>query len=198
MSRERNETPRPRRPLSSEERKLWTGVTRSVAPLRRKPLLIGAPVAAPGDELTGPVRRRSDVPRPAPAPSAQKPAAKPTPVVAPLDRRQKRRLARGSEPIDARIDLHGRKLADAHAALFHFLRRAQADGARFALVITGKGSTPSGAADYHARERGALRRQVPLWLALPEFRAYVLAVEEAHAGHGGAGALYVRLRRPHR
>jgi DNA-nicking Smr family endonuclease len=197
MSRDRNQTPR-RRPLSSEERKLWAGITRSVAPLRRKPLLADAPAAAPVDELSASVRRRSDVPRPTPAPPVAKPAAKPTPGVAPLDRRQKRRLARGSEPIDARIDLHGRKLADAHAALFHFLRRAQADGARFALVITGKGSATSPAADHHARERGALRRQVPLWLALPEFRAYVLAVEEAHPGHGGAGALYVRVRRSHR
>ena len=40
-----------------------------------------------------------------------------------------------------------------------------------------------------------LKRQVPLWLALPEFRALVLGVEDAHVGHGGEGALYVRVRR---
>jgi len=40
-----------------------------------------------------------------------------------------------------------------------------------------------------------LKRQVPLWLALPEFRALVLGVEGAHIAHGGEGALYVRLRR---
>ena len=45
-------------------------------------------------------------------------------------------------------------------------------------------------------ERGVLRRQVPQWLSLPEFRALVVGFEEAHIGHGGEGALYVRVRRP--
>jgi len=36
---------------------------------------------------------------------------------------------------------------------------------------------------------------VPLWLRLPEFRPYVVGFEEAHTGHGGEGALYVRVRR---
>jgi DNA-nicking Smr family endonuclease len=40
-----------------------------------------------------------------------------------------------------------------------------------------------------------LRRQVPLWLELPEFRALVVGFDDAHAGHGGDGALYLRLRR---
>ena len=39
------------------------------------------------------------------------------------------------------------------------------------------------------------RRQVPQWLSLPEFRALVVGFEEAHIGHGGEGALYVRIRR---
>jgi DNA-nicking Smr family endonuclease len=75
-----------------------------------------------------------------------------------------------------------------------FLRRARHDGARFALVITGKG------ARFAAGEggRGLLKRQVPLWLALPEFREHVVGFEDAHAVHGGEGALYVRLRRADR
>jgi DNA-nicking Smr family endonuclease len=40
-----------------------------------------------------------------------------------------------------------------------------------------------------------LRRQVPQWLALPEFRALVIGFEDAHITHGGEGALYVRVRR---
>jgi DNA-nicking Smr family endonuclease len=56
------------------------------------------------------------------------------------------------------------------------------------LVITGKG----GGLD---TGRGVLKRQVPLWLALPEFRALVLSVDEASLSHGGEGALYVRVRR---
>jgi DNA-nicking Smr family endonuclease len=58
------------------------------------------------------------------------------------------------------------------------------------LVITGKGRTSAAAS-----ERGVLRRQVPLWLSLPEFRSLVVGFEEAHIGHGGEGALYVRIRR---
>ena len=42
---------------------------------------------------------------------------------------------------------------------------------------------------------GVLGRQVPLWLALPEFRAYVSACEQADTAHGGDGALYIRIRR---
>jgi DNA-nicking Smr family endonuclease len=40
-----------------------------------------------------------------------------------------------------------------------------------------------------------LRRQVPLWLSLPEFRRFIVSFEQAHASHGGEGALYLRLRR---
>ncbi len=66
--------------------------------------------------------------------------------------------------------------------------------ARSLLVVTGKGSAPSANVD-GAIERGVLKRQVPLWLALPEFRPLIVGFEDAHAGHGGQGALYVRLRR---
>ena len=62
--------------------------------------------------------------------------------------------------------------SEAHAALVRFLRRAQADGARMALVVTGKGA---GTRRARCRdERGVLRRQVPLWLALPEFRPFIV------------------------
>jgi len=78
----------------------------------------------------------------------------------------------------------------AHRTLLGFLQRAHGDGLTFVLVITGKGKV--GGAD---AERGVLRRQVPEWLGLPEFRALVVGFEEAHIGHGGEGALYVRVRR---
>jgi DNA-nicking Smr family endonuclease len=108
-----------------------------------------------------------------------------------LARRERKRLARGTIAIDARIDLHGLTQSEAHAALARFLRRAQADDARFVLVITGKGAR---FAD-HGGDRGVLRRQVPLWLRLPEFRSYVVGFEDADTVHGGQGALYLRLRR---
>jgi len=78
----------------------------------------------------------------------------------------------------------------AHRALLGFLQRADSDGMTLVLVITGKGKVGSA-----EQERGVVRRQVPHWLGLPEFRALVVGFKEAHVGHGGEGALYVRVRR---
>ncbi len=112
------------------------------------------------------------------------------PPLAPIGRRERAQLSRGRKEIDARLDLHGMTQTRAHRALSDFLRRAHIDGLTFVLVITGKGS----AAAAHSG-RGVLRRQVPQWLSLPEFRTLVVGFEEAHIGHGGEGALYVRIRR---
>ena len=176
------------RKLKSEERSLWDEITRSVRPLRRRIAAAPAPAAiqvlpaGTAALLRAPAQKRAPQQR-APMPET-------------LARRDRQRLARGSKTIDARIDLHGKTQAQAHAALMRFLRRAQAGGATFVLVITGKG------ADEHAVGRGVgrgvLRRQVPLWLKLPEFAVYVSAFEQAHVSHGGEGALYVRVRRPRR
>jgi len=201
MSLERTDKRRHRRRLSEDEHRLWNGVIRSIVPLKRKPSAPrGHEVSLAGGESapSPPARRRAE-PAPARHPaakSAAKPAGKPTnkpapPVVA-LDRRQKQRLARGTETIDGRIDLHGRTQSEAHTVLLGFLRRAQAQGARYVLVITGKGKPDEAG---FSEGRGVLKRQVPLWLRLPEFRLLVLAVEDAHAAHGGGGALYVRLRK---
>jgi DNA-nicking Smr family endonuclease len=112
------------------------------------------------------------------------------PPLVSLDRRERSRLSRGRSEIDARIDLHGMTQLRAHRALLDFLQRAHSDGLTFVLVITGKGTIGAGNS-----ERGVLRRQVPQWLSLPEFRALVVGFEQAHLGHGGEGALYVRIRR---
>jgi DNA-nicking Smr family endonuclease len=135
-------------------------------------------------------RRSSRQRKPTPPPSSQ-PVIKlvAPPSFAPLPRREKQQLARGRTAIDVRIDLHGMTQAQAHAALVHFLRRGQHDGAKFALVVTGKGTRSA------EGERGVLRRQVPHWLRLPDLRDVVLGFEEAHVTHGGEGALYVRLKR---
>jgi DNA-nicking Smr family endonuclease len=176
-----------RRKLTDEERALWGRIIRSVAPLKRKARAAEADEAKSADPKTEPAPAKRVVPV---AVRKAAPAPKPAPALAPLDRRQKQRLARGREAIDARIDLHGRTQNEAHAALLHFLRRAQGEGAKFVLVITGKGARGDAAG-----ERGVLKRQVPQWLRLPEFRAYVVGFEDAHIGHGGEGALYVRVRR---
>src|SRR4029077_16956350 len=172
---------------------------RSVAPLRRQPVPAavtpvpsppGTTKPAPSLRPPPPSRVKAPPPKPAPRPSPR--PRRPGPGGEPLDRGLKQRLARGSEPIEARIDLHGRTQDEAHAMLLRFLRRAQDEGVRFALVITGKGAR----ARDEWSERGVLKRQVPLWLKLPEFRVYVVGFEPAHVGHGGEGALYVRIKKP--
>jgi DNA-nicking Smr family endonuclease len=173
-----------RRQLSNEEEALWRGFARSITPLRQA-----------ADAQKSPAEKENAALAPAKPLDVQVSAPPPakTPPLAPLGRRLKQRVARGREQIDARIDLHGMTQVEAHQALFRFLRRAQADGARIALVVTGKGSS-RGEHDAE-RERGVLKRQVPLWLSLPEFRSLIVGFEDAHVGHGGQGALYVRLRR---
>jgi DNA-nicking Smr family endonuclease len=177
---------RRRRVLSPEERVLWTTVTKSIAPLQ---------TSTANDEDDGPgfadtARRALSVSKVALAPPAQ--AEKKPPPLAPLGRRMKQRVARGKETIDGRLDLHGLTQNEAHATLLRFLRAASSRGARLVLVITGKGARAVGG------ESGVLKRQVPQWLCLPEFRALVVGFEEAHVAHGGEGALYVRVRRSRR
>jgi DNA-nicking Smr family endonuclease len=186
-----------RRSLSEEERALWTGVARSITPLRARRSLVEDKEPTQSAELsTKPpdkAKRSTRTKARAPVANGSQPEKKTRPL-APLGRKLKQRVARGREPIEARLDLHGFTQAEAHAALLRFLRRAQTDGVRMALVVTGKGASKAG----DMQERGVIKRQVPLWLSLPEFRALVVGYEDAHVGHGGTGALYVRLRRAHR
>ncbi len=176
-----------RRSLSDEERELWTGFARTIKPLP------GTNKATAESPASG--RRGEPAPAPRPAARHDAPVPQKPPPLAPLDRRLKKRVARGREPIDARLDLHGLTQTQAHAALLRFLRRAQADGVKIALVVTGKGTGKGADRSGGALERGVLKRQVPIWLSLPEFRPLVVGFEDAHLGHGGQGALYVRLRR---
>jgi DNA-nicking Smr family endonuclease len=175
-----------RRVLTSDERVLWTSFTRTIAPLRA-----GAPQAAPDSEPAD-IATLAQPAKPLPLrPGAPPPAAatQAPPSLTPLGRRLRARVARGKEAIDGRLDLHGLTQAQAHSALLRFLRQASAREARLVLVITGKGGARGDG------ERGVLKRQVPQWLALPEFRAFVIGYEDAHVAHGGEGALYVRIRR---
>jgi len=179
-----------KRSLSDDERALWETVTRAVAPLRRRKAKVRESAAI--EEAAAPLPAKPTRNAANLAPPAVPVKHSGPPPLAPLGRRMRQKLGRGTELIDARIDLHGMTQADAHAALAHFLRRAQHDGARVVLVITGKGARPGG--DGHS-ERGVLRRQVPLWLESAELRPLVVGFEGAGAGHGREGALYVRVRR---
>ena len=179
------EPPRRKRGLSEEDRALWESVAKQVKPLRKRHR-VAKPAAAPEAETKVAVSPAASSKHVAPArivaPSKPEP-----PPLAPIGRRERSHLSRGRKEIDARLDLHGMTQTRAHRALFGFLRRAHHDGLTFVLIITGKGRSGG--------ESGVLRRQVPEWLSLPEFRTLVVGFEQAHIGHGGEGALYVRVRR---
>lgn len=179
-----------RRILSEEERELWESVAKTAKPLRvpKKPKAAEALADDVPDRPIAPKVKRAKA-APAIPPVVPTLSPKPPPLAA-LTRRMKSRIARGATSIDGRIDLHGMTQDEAYAALFSFLKRSQADGAATVLVITGKGRIAA-----PDRERGVLRRRVPEWLAMDQFRTLIAGFEEAHIGHGGEGALYVRLRR---
>jgi DNA-nicking Smr family endonuclease len=185
-------SPRRKRSLSDEERALWESVAKQTKPLRKKPR-VSRPHADSPDAEIAPAAKPAASPRPlssakvSRAPKLDLPPA--APPLAPIGRRERSQLSRGRKEIDARLDLHGMTQTRAHRALSGFLQRAHSEGLTFVLVITGKGRMGA------ESERGVLRRQVPQWLSLPEFRSLVVGFEEAHIGHGGEGALYVRIRR---
>src|SRR5258708_4249417 len=178
---------RRKRALSEEERVLWESVARQLKPLRKKPRTAKSPATITAVESPV-VSKITAPPRPAHSVQAPKPGKPAAPPLAPLGRRERSKLSRGRNEIDARLDLHGMTQVRAHHALLRFLQRAHHEGLTFVLVITGKGKAAG-----PESERGVLRRQVPQWLSLPEFRSLVVGFEEAHIGHGGEGALYVRI-----
>lgn len=181
-------SPRRRRALSREEAELWDSVARQAKPLRKRarPIKISADVM---EEVTV-IAKLSPSPKPSATPRKVAAAPSAPPPLAPLGRRERSQLSRGRKDIDARLDLHGMTQIRAHRVLLNFLHDAHVSGMTFVLVITGKGRTVG-----PESERGVLRRQVPQWLGLPEFRSLVVGFEEAHIGHGGGGALYVRIRK---
>ena len=142
---------------------------------------------------------RSAAPVAAPARSARPPvagsAAKPSRhlpeldagVAAGLDTRTMNRLRRGRIRPEARLDLHGMTRKEAHAALTAFMAQTEGAGQRCIIVITGKGRVSEGG--------GVLRNEVPGWLNAPAIRHRILGFAEAQPKDGGAGALYVLLRR---
>jgi DNA-nicking Smr family endonuclease len=190
-----------RRILRPEEEELWQAVARTAQPLagrqpggpqifRRKICPPPQPVAEPAPEPPPLPGFRIGERAPPPAPPA-------TPAPAPLamDARTHARMRRGKLAPEARIDLHGLTLAEAHPELIRFILNAQSGGLRLVLVITGKGSRRVEDHGPIPQRAGALRHQVPLWLRMPPLGPAVLQVTEAHLRHGGSGACYVYLRR---
>jgi DNA-nicking Smr family endonuclease len=176
--------------LSDEEIELWRAVAKSVAPRK------GASLPPSRRRALAPAAPKAE--NPAAAPEAKPKASPQNLSLAPLEKRLKRQLARGGAGPDDVIDLHGMTEAQAHRALRGFLNYSQARGARLVLIITGKGEGKGLERALWTNEPGVLRRLTPHWLRAPDLRAIVLGFEEAGRSHGGAGALYVRLRRAER
>ena len=169
------------RGLSAEERALWNRVVETVRPLEGQ---VPARVAA------------EPPPAPATAARAKKPGNKPA---VPLPRKPQpgttldgswdRRLSRGLVVPDAVVDLHGHNLDTAWALLDRRLERSIAAGDRLFLLITGKPRSDA------SQKRGAIRAAVDDWLHASRHARDIAAVRNAHPRHGGAGALYIVLRR---
>ena len=167
--------------LTEEDVELWRRVMNDAAPLRGQPESKKAAPVAPA--------------RPAPPGKSQgcgAPRPRDERPLAPggVDRRTLQRLRRGQIPIDSKIDLHGMTQAEAHRVLTRRIAAAQDCGERCLLVITGKGDIGG--------ETGVLRLSAPRWLREEPNAARVLAFAAARARHGGAGALYVYLRKARR
>ena len=111
-----------------------------------------------------------------------------------MDRKAYGKMKRGKLGPEAKIDLHGMTLAQAHPVLIGFIQNAHSQDKRLVLVVTGKGKAGTGTGPIPER-RGVLRHQVPHWLMTSPLGAVVLQVTPAHLKHGGEGAYYVYLRR---
>jgi DNA-nicking Smr family endonuclease len=174
--------------LTSEDRILWGKVARTTRPLpgRMDELAeFEEPAPEPEKPVLPPIREGKSL---AESFGGAAEAAKRPGVHHPLEKPVKRKLAKGHLAIEARIDLHGMIQSEAHGFLLHFLLRAHDRGLRHVLVITGKGTSLG--------SDGALKRAVPMWFSLPEFRMLISSYETAARNHGGEGALYVRLSKP--
>lgn len=180
---------RSRRTTSDEERELFEATLADSVPLKKAP------------------RRKK---KSAPTTGASAPAApeKPRPKehAAPrrgagIDGNTADRLRRGLLDPQARLDLHGLTMRDAHRALVTFLRAAAARRFRLVLIVTGKGGDARASRDepfdlaLDVARRGVLRAMTPRWLKEPGLAELIAHVGEAHRRHGGAGALYVYLRK---
>jgi DNA-nicking Smr family endonuclease len=120
------------------------------------------------------------------------------PAAQPLDRHGldaswDRKLGKGIISPDFTLDLHGHSLDAAWSRLEHGLTLAHAQGARVVLVVTGRPRPVDRGTGQS--QRGVIRAKLLDWLAAGSHASKIAAVRGAHPRHGGAGAVYVVLRR---
>jgi DNA-nicking Smr family endonuclease len=177
----------PFRLLSDDELELWTAVTADVRPFRVRTSR-RKKEAEPAEAQP----RRYNSGRAETTPVKPEPPLRQRQGPSDIDHRTRVKLRRGRLEVDAKLDLHGYRQAEAHRALIEFLRRAQAAGAKMAIIVTGKGQSVR---RDDLEQPGVLRRMTPIWLQAPGLRDVVASFGEASRHHGGEGALYVQIRR---
>ena len=194
-----------RRTLRPDEQDLWHAVARTARPMHapafhRKSAEPSVPQPAPDPQPTAPVpsygrfrvgqhvmhKPQLDIL----PPLAERLATAPVQ----MDRKNYDRMSRGKLAPEARLDLHGMTVAEAHPELIRFILNSWSGGLRLVLVITGKGKQGPDFGPIPQRY-GVLKHQVPQWLHMPPLGPCILQITEAHLKHGGAGAYYVYLRR---
>ena len=174
-----------------DDHQLWARIAETAIPLRKRRPAIVKPLPRKPETMQRSPRAEPERKLPKPQPKIM-----PVPQHAELDRQTSRQLEKGRIEVEAKLDLHGMRQRDAHAALRRFLKSAQAKAYRHVLVITGKGATQAAAKSFYEEEaRGVLRQTVPQWLSDPEFASIVVSFSQAPRRLGGEGALYVRLRK---
>jgi DNA-nicking Smr family endonuclease len=177
-----------KRAPSQEERDLFETALQDSVPLKKAPRRARKTVAVCKPETP-----------PAPPKTAERTRAVRRP--AGIDGNTADRLRRGRLEPQARLDLHGLTERAAHRALVIFVRAAAARKHRLVLVVTGKGDDARAAGKdpldkgLHTGRRGVLRSMTPRWLREPGLSELIADSREAHRRHGGAGALYVYLRK---
>lgn len=200
-----------KRRLRPEEEELWTHVARSTKPLKKSSPLALASRTQPGittnktPDQTEPTPRSSEPIEPfrvgeraetrhAGHRQVSSLATGAASVPVHMDRKAFGKLKRGKLKPEARIDLHGMTMDQAHPALTRFVLNAQNEGKRLILVITGKGKPTEDYGPIPYRT-GVLRHNVPHWLRSGALASAVLQISESHIKHGGRGAFYVYLRK---
>ena len=187
-----------RRRLRPEERELWQQVAHTAKPLpealRREKKALKTPVRpSPDPEPTNLSKAFGIGTTTRPAQGMRTAPQLAHPSAPAMDKKMFGKMRRGKLVPDGRIDLHGMTLDQAHPALTRFILTSYVRGFRLVLVITGKGLRDDDH-DPMPRQRGVLKRQVPMWLRMAPLHSAVLEVSEAHIRHGGGGAYYVYLR----
>ncbi len=165
------------RDLSAEERALWWRVTADLRGGQAKP---------PAPELHG-----GPLPPPVRAAPRKNPSVRPAQT---LDASWDRRLSSGSLAADRVVDLHGLTAAAAHARALSAIEAALDAGERIVVLVTGKPPPPA-TSRLDQPLRGIIRASIGDWLAASPVADGIAAIRPAHRRHGGAGAIYVVLRR---